>query len=55
MTEKRFTEEEIREGILEVGKSYSYFDDMTFHDKILIENLLMKIESAIIDGVRLND
>ena len=53
MTERTFTETEINEALLEVAKTYgAYEDDMNFHDKLIVENCLMKVESAIFDGAR---
>ena len=54
MAERTFTEEEINKALQAVAITMGqYSEKMSFHDIVLMENVLMKVESAIFDGVTL--
>lgn len=51
MTEKQYSEKEIRDAIWKLNKKYqNYVSIMDFHDLLLIENLLMNFEMILFNG-----
>lgn len=51
MSERTFTEREIRDAVWELNKKYRNFSSvMNFHDMVLIENVLMNFERILFVG-----
>ena len=50
MTERTFTEKDINESLETVMRDIGFhYDKMSFHDIVLVENVLIKVESAIFE------
>lgn len=55
MTERTFTESEIDNALEFVAFLYRNYKELSFSDIMTIENVLMKVQSAIKDGVPFDD
>lgn len=55
MTERTFTESEIDNALEFVAFLYRNYDKISFNDIMTIENVLMKVQLAIKDGVPFDD
>ena len=51
MSEKQYSEKEIRKAVWELNKKYqNWIEKMDFHDMLLIENVLMNFEMILFNG-----